>query len=186
MQTVSSSDAYFEKFLALAKTIDRDEFQHGMDLVRTAWQRGSNIITLGNGGSSITALHYITDWNKCIFLETGTPFYGRTLIDNIGTIMAYGNDISFEDIFSEQLKNILKPNDLVIALSGSGNSENVIRAMKYANENQAVTLGLCGYDGGLLKQVAQTSIWVRSFDMQLVEDFHAMFGHMTVQYLIQK
>ncbi|MGN5480584.1 SIS domain-containing protein [Cupriavidus basilensis] len=73
----------------------------------------------------------------------------------MGLVMAYGNDISFQDIFVEQLKNILTPGDLVIAISGSGNSENVIRAVDYANKNDAVTLGLCGYRGGKLKEMAQ-------------------------------
>lgn len=164
-------------------TINMTEYQHGMDLVKAAWMRGSNIITLGNGGSSMTALHFITDWNKSIYMATGRPFYGRTLIDNMGTVMAYANDTSFEDVFVEQLKNLLKPDDLVLAISGSGNSENVIRAVNYANEHGAITLGLSGYDGGKLKKVNQHSIWVDSFDMQLVEDFHAMFGHMTMQYL---
>jgi D-sedoheptulose 7-phosphate isomerase len=154
-----------------------------MDLVKKAWLRGGNIITLGNGGSSLTALHFINDWNKSIFLSSKIPFLGRSLVDNVGLVMSYGNDFSFEEMFVEQLKNILQPNDLVIAISGSGNSENVIRAINYANENKVETLGLCGYDGGKLKQIAMQSLWVRSFDMQLVEDFHSMFGHMTMQYL---
>ena len=179
------SQKYFDKFSTVMGTVDVAEYQHGMELVKQAWQRGSSIITLGNGGSSMTALHFITDWNKSIYMATKKPFYGRTLIDNIGTVMAYANDVSFEDIFAEQLKNLLKPEDLVIAISGSGNSENVVRAVEYANSNQATTLGLCGYDGGKLKEKSENSIWVKSFDMQIVEDLHAMFGHMTMQYLAQ-
>ena len=174
---------YFEKFQRVANTLDMNEYQNGMELVKAAWKRGSNIITLGNGGSSMTALHFITDWNKSVYLKTRKPFYGRSLMDNMGTIMAYANDESFEDVFSEQLKNLLKPDDLVLAISGSGNSQNVINAIDYANANGAVTLGLCGFDGGLLHEKAQNTIWVKSHDMQLVEDLHAMFGHMTMQYL---
>jgi len=118
-----------------------------------------------------------------IFLKTGKQFYGRTLVDNIGLITAYSNDISYQDVFSEQLKNILKVDDLVIAISGSGNSENVIRAIDYANDFGAQTIGLSGFDGGRLKKKAKHNLWVNSNDMQLVEDVHAMFGHILMQDL---
>lgn len=184
MTTINSpSDWYLNKLSRLIEETNREELDHGVDVVRSAWMRGAQIITLGNGGSALTALHYITDWNKSIYLKTGIPFYGRTLLDNMGLLMAYGNDISFEDIFLEQLKNILKPGDLVIAISGSGNSENVIRAVEYANKNSAETLGLCGYSGGKLKDLAQHKIWINKNDMQLCEDLHAIFGHIVMQYL---
>ncbi len=174
---------YLTKLQSALNEVGHDQIDHGISVINDAWQRGSQIITLGNGGSSMTALHYITDWNKSLFLATGRQFMGRTLVDNMGLLMAYGNDISFEDIFVEQLKNILRPNDLVIAISGSGNSENVIRAVNYANENGAVTLGLCGYSGGKLKDLAQNVIWAPFNDMQLCEDVHAIFGHIVMQKL---
>src|SRR5579863_6380939 len=139
------AETYFTKLSKLIAEIDRKQIDDAVEVIANAWQQGRQVITLGNGGSSMTALHFITDWNKSVFMYGGKPFRGRSLVDNIGLVMAYGNDISFEDIFIEQLKNILQPNDLVIAISGSGNSENVVRAVKYANENGAQTLGLCGY-----------------------------------------
>jgi len=146
-------------------------------------EAGAGKITLGNGGSSMTALHFINDWNKSVFMATGKPFRGRSLIDNLGLVMAYGNDVSFQDIFAEQLKNLLEAGDLLIALSGSGNSENVIRAVRYANDHGATTLGLCGYSGGRLKEIAQHVVWVNVHDMQLAEDMHAIFGHIVMQRL---
>lgn len=175
---------YFDRLkTTVAERVDNQEIDSGIALVETAWKQGRQIITLGNGGSSMTALHFITDWNKSIFMSTGIPFRGRTLVDNMGLLMAYGNDTSFQDIFIEQLKNILQPGDLVIAISGSGNSENVIRAVDFANANKAVTLGLCGYSGGKLRERAQHSIWARVDDMQLCEDVHAIFGHIVMQRL---
>jgi D-sedoheptulose 7-phosphate isomerase len=97
--------------------------------------------------------------------------------------MAYGNDLSFQDIFVEQLKNVYCPGDLIIAISGSGNSENVIRAVRFANENAGVTLGLCGYRGGKLKELSQHVVWADVDDMQLCEDAHAIFGHIVMQKL---
>jgi D-sedoheptulose 7-phosphate isomerase len=176
-----ATQVYFSKLQALLSRVDQAQFDAAVQVVADAWQRGAQIITLGNGGSSMTALHYITDWNKSIYLRTGRPLLGRTLVDNMGLLMAYGNDISFQDIFAEQLKNVMKPGDLVIAISGSGNSENVIRAVDYANTNGAVTLGLCGYRGGKLKERAGHVLWIDADDMQLCEDLHAIFGHVVMQ-----
>ena len=174
---------YLDKLIQLLSVVDREQIDHGVQVVADAWLAGKQIITLGNGGSSMTALHFINDWNKTIPMHTQRSFRGRSLVDNIGLMMSYANDISFEDIFVGQLKNVLQPGDLVLAISGSGNSENVIRAVDYANQNGAVTLGLCGYSGGKLKQIAQHVVWAEIDDMQLAEDFHFMFGHMVMQRL---
>jgi len=184
-QTVSRTGcaAYIDRLAATLAALDITAMEKGVSLIEQAWRRGSQIITLGNGGSAMTALHFITDWNKSVFLANGRKFRGRTLVDNIGLISAYSNDVSYQDVFLEQLKNIAAPGDLVIAISGSGNSENVIRAVTYANEVGCETLGLCGYSGGRLKQIAQHSIWVAVDDMQLSEDVHAIFCHMVMQVL---
>ena len=175
--------SYIEKLVALLESIDRAQVDNAIGVIADAWLAGRQIITLGNGGSSLTALHFVNDWNKSLFLATGKPFRGRSLVDNIGLVMSYGNDISFQDIFVEQLKNILDAGDLVIAISGSGNSENVVRAVRYANTHDAVTLGLCGYRGGKLKELAQHVVWADVDDMQLSEDVHAIFGHIVMQRL---
>jgi D-sedoheptulose 7-phosphate isomerase len=178
-----TAKGYFERLTKVITELNMDEFENAIKLITEAWQNGSQIITMGNGGSSLTALHFINDWNKSVFLSTGKPFYGRSLCDNIGLLTSYANDISYQDVFSEQLKNVLRPKDLVIAISGSGNSENICRAVEYANQHGAVTLGLCGYTGGRLKNLAQHSVWVNVHDMQLCEDIHAIFGHILMQKL---
>jgi D-sedoheptulose 7-phosphate isomerase len=178
-----TAQAYLSKLTRLLGALDRDQVDNAIGVIANAWQAGRQIITLGNGGSSMTALHFINDWNKSIFMSTGKPFRGRTLVDNMGLVMAYGNDLSFQDIFVEQLKNVYCPGDLIIAISGSGNSENVIRAVRFANENAGVTLGLCGYRGGKLKELSQHVVWADVDDMQLCEDAHAIFGHIVMQKL---
>jgi D-sedoheptulose 7-phosphate isomerase len=180
---MSFSTAYLDKLAAQLAAIDRPSLDRGVKVVEAAWRAGRQIITLGNGGSAMTALHFITDWNKSVYLANDLPFRGRSLADNVGLLSAYANDVSYADIFREQLKNILQPGDLVIAISGSGNSENVIRAVDYANEHGAVTLGLCGYRGGKLKEKAQHVIWADIDDMQISEDVHAIFGHIVMQAL---
>ncbi|RWX70951.1 SIS domain-containing protein [Mesorhizobium sp. M4B.F.Ca.ET.089.01.1.1] len=178
-----SAQGYFKKLEIVLASLDHQSIDDAVALVAQAQEDGKQIITLGNGGSSLTALHFITDWNKSIHLSTKRPFRGRTLVDNVGLTFAYANDVSFQDVFVEQLKNILNEGDLVIAISGSGNSENVLRAVRYANDHGAVTLGLCGFGGGTLRQIAQHVVWVNVNDMQIAEDIHSMFGHVVMQRL---
>jgi len=183
MAYTGTAQGYLARLEKVLQALDKAQIDNAIAVIADAWERGRQIITLGNGGSSLTALHFINDWNKSIYLSSGKPFRGRSLVDNMGLVMSYGNDISFQDIFVEQLKNIFQPGDLVIAISGSGNSENVIRAVRYANENQGITLGLCGYRGGKLKDTAQHVVWADVDDMQLSEDVHSIFGHIVMQRL---
>jgi D-sedoheptulose 7-phosphate isomerase len=180
---VSPGASYLTKLSALLAVMDTDAVDEGVAMIQRAWDNGRQIITLGNGGSAVTALHFITDWNKMAFLAKRRPFRGRSLVDNIGLITAYSNDISYDSVFSEQLSNIAEPDDLVIAVSGSGNSKNVINAIDRAHELGCRTLGLCGFSGGELKKRAQHSVWAPVNDMQLCEDVHAIFGHIVMKTL---
>jgi D-sedoheptulose 7-phosphate isomerase len=105
------------------------------------------------------------------------------LADNIGLVTAYSNDVSYDDLFVMQLKNLLNVGNLVIGISGSGNSENVLRAIAYANDGGGVTLGLSGFGGGKLRQLAQHNICTNVHDMQLSEDLHLVFGHTVMKCL---
>jgi D-sedoheptulose 7-phosphate isomerase len=174
---------YLAAHARLAGRLDQRAFQAGVELVRRAFEGGTQIITCGNGGSAYAASHYITDWNKMVNLATGRQFRGISLCDNIGIVTAFANDVSYDEVFAGQLRAILAAGDLVIAVSGSGNSKNVVRAVEYANEAGAETLAIVGYDGGTLKKIARHSVWVPSFDMQLCEDVHLMFGHMVMKTL---
>ena len=178
-----SIDNYFKAHADLASKLNTDMFQAGVDLIKKKIEDGKKIITCGNGGSASTASHYITDWNKMVNLATGKKFRGISLCDNIGLITAYGNDISYDEVFAGQLKAIMDEGDLLVAISGSGNSPNVIKAVEYANSIGGDTLAVVGYDGGKVKELSKASVWVESFDMQLCEDVHLMFGHMVMKTL---
>lgn len=180
---MSVSDAYLARLDTVLAALDRAELDAGIAAVKSAWQVGRQVITLGNGGSAMTALHFVTDWGKMIHLATGRGLRCRSLVDNMGLITAYSNDLSYADAFAEQLKVVADPGDLVIAISGSGNSPNVVKAIEFANAHGCETLGLSGFSGGRLKQLAKLSIWVNSNDMQLCEDAHAIFGHIVMQAL---
>ncbi len=183
MTTSFSVENYFAAHRKVAIALDCVAFQAGVDLIRSKFDAGKKIITCGNGGSASTASHYITDWNKMINLATGRKFRGISLCDNIGAITAFANDLSYAEVFSGQLKALMDEGDLVIGISGSGNSPNVLKAFEYANTNGADTLAVVGYDGGKLLPMAKQHILVPSFDMQLCEDVHLMFGHMVMKTL---
>ena len=177
---------YFDKHVEIYKKLDFDTFDIGINLIRETVLVEGKIFTCGNGGSALTASHFVTDWNKNITKISGKPFQGISLVDNIGMLTALANDSAYSDVFSGQLEPILSKKDLVVAISGSGNSLNVINAIRYANRKGAGTLAIVGYDGGELIKIAKHSILIPSFDMQLCEDIQLMFGHIVVKSLTEK
>jgi D-sedoheptulose 7-phosphate isomerase len=174
---------YMQAHQRLAGRLDLVAFQRGIDLIRDAFLAGHKVVTCGNGGSASTASHYITDWNKAGSMATGRRFRGLSLVDNVGLVTAFGNDVGYDDVFAGQVRACVDEGDLLVALSGSGNSPNVLRAVVAAHEVGADTLAVVGYDGGKLMQIAHHAVWVPSFDMQLCEDLHLMFGHMVMKAL---
>ncbi len=174
---------YFAAHAQLGQQLNTHAFQKGIDMIKVAFNTGKKIITCGNGGSASTASHYITDWNKMVNLATGKKFRGVSLCDNIGLITAYGNDLSYNDVFAGQIDALMDEGDLLVAISGSGNSPNVIKAIEAARRAKGNVLGVVGYDGGKMMTMCDHSVWVQSFDMQLCEDVHLMFGHMVMKTL---
>lgn len=183
MSTNFTVSNYLAAHASLGKNLNMDAFQKGIDMVKAAFERGNKIITCGNGGSASTASHYITDWNKMVNLATGKKFRGLSLCDNVGLITAYGNDLAYEDVFAGQIDALMDDGDLLVAVSGSGNSPNVIKAIEAARRSGGKVLGVVGYDGGKMMPLCDHSVWVQSFDMQLCEDVHLMFGHMVMKEL---
>ena len=180
-QPIIEAASYYKKLATTLKQLDFEAINQAVYLIQKTWRNKKQIICFGNGGSALTAQHFITDWNKSVLLLTGSPFRGRSLTENMGLITAYANDISYQDIFIEQLKNIFEPGDLLIGISGSGNSENVLRAISYGNAQGSPTIGLCGFDGGKLKQLAKYVVLAPIHDMQVSEDIHFSFGHLVMQ-----
>jgi D-sedoheptulose 7-phosphate isomerase len=138
---------------------------------------------MGNGGSAATASHFVCDFNKGLSYGRERKYKFLCLNDNVPALMAYANDVGYDAVFVEQLKNFLQVGDLVIGISGSGNSANVVKAVEYANAHGAVTLALVGYDGGQLKRVAKHCVHVDIADMQIVEDLHMILDHMSMRVL---
>jgi D-sedoheptulose 7-phosphate isomerase len=145
-----------------------------------------NIFVMGNGGSGATASHWAGDVNKGCSLHLEKKFKMICLNDNIPMMMAYANDISYDDIFVEPMKNFYRPGDLAIGISGSGNSKNVLKAIEYANKNQGRTVGLCGYEGGKLHDMVDIPLLARVNDMQKIEDVHMIVVHISMQAISKK
>tara|TARA_B100000131_G_scaffold314274_1_gene350859 strand:- start:1056 stop:1628 length:573 start_codon:yes stop_codon:yes gene_type:complete len=163
------------------KKIDKNDIRKAIDLIINKINSNKKIITCGNGGSALTASHYITDWNKSYNLKTGKKLLGFSLNDNIGLITAIANDLAYEEIFSSQIKTIVDKEDLLIIISGSGKSKNIINAAKTAKEIGCSTLGIIGYDGGDLKDICDNLVHIPSWDMQICEDVHLVFGHLVMK-----
>ena len=160
------------------KKLDVDSIDLAMNLIMNAYENKKKIYIFGNGGSSATASHFQNDFNKGISEYVDTKFNFTCLNDNVATLMAIANDIGFEEVFRFQLKNKLEEGDLVIAISGSGNSKNVILAAEYAKSQGNQVIGLTGYDGGKLKELSDVSLHADVMSMQVTEDIHMIFDHL--------
>lgn len=170
-----------ENYLSLLKNsldnLDRNDLISFMQTLLQARDEGRQIFIMGNGGSAATASHFVCDFIKGAYAEGDKRFKFFCLNDNVPSMMAYANDVSYDNIFVEQLKIFICKGDLVIGISGSGNSLNVVKAIEYANSVEANTYCLVGYDGGILKKISHKTIHVNVDNMQIVEDIHMVIGH---------
>lgn len=163
-----------------------ENIQDVVDTVRNAHADGRQLFLLGNGGSASTASHIACDLQKGLKQCSGKRFRASSLTDNVAIMTAWANDTDYQNIFAEQLDSLLEPGDVVIAISGSGNSPNVIKAVEKANEMGAITIGWSGFDGGKLAKVAQKPIVVQSDNMQRIEDVHTILGHVVFSCLMHE
>lgn len=170
--------SYFDREIEVMKRLNIDEINAAVQAVWAAYEREAVIYIFGNGGSSATASHFASDFNKGISENKEKKFRFVCLSDNVPMMMAVANDFSYDDVFRVPLMGRLRPTDLVIGISGSGNSKNVIRAVEYAKEVGAPVVGITGYHGGRLRELADYHMDVMDDDMQISEDLHMVFDHM--------
>ena len=160
----------------LSKT-EINEFINALDETRL---RGGTVYIMGNGGSAATASHYANDYNKGLSCLLEKKFNFVCLSDNISTLTAIANDNGYDKVFEYQLQGRATGRDLVVAISGSGNSPNILRAVMYAKSVGVKTVGLSGYDGGKLRTIADISVHVPVMSMQVAEDLHMVIDHLTM------
>jgi D-sedoheptulose 7-phosphate isomerase len=183
-----SVTTYLQDLGGLLERVDVGEVQALLDALLDAYHNGRFVFVIGNGGSAANASHLCEDLGK----GTLRDFEGQkrlkvmSLTDNVPYLLAWANDEGYERVFVEQLKNFAEPGALLIAISGSGNSANVLRAVEYANAHGMATFGVTGFDGGQLKRIAQQSLHVPSRNMGAVEAVHDVVFHYLVEAMYRE
>ena len=175
---------YKSELLKAIDTIELDKVNEAIELFREARASGRRIFVCGNGGSASTASHFACDIVKGASFNRPSRFRIMALTDQLPTLTAYANDVSYDAVFVEQLKNFARPGDVLLAFSGSGNSENVLRAVRYANSIGCRTIGLSGFAGGKLRDEAQECLVINANHMGRIEDGHFIVQHLVVYYLM--
>ncbi len=179
--------AHIKKYLKLLENkisaLDIRQINKIVNILKTAYDSEHTIFAMGNGGSGTTASHLVCDFNRGASAGSVKKFKVISLNDNVPSLSAIANDIGYDAVFEEQLKNFLRPGDVVLGISVSGNSKNIIRAIEYANKHGATTIGLCGFDGGQLKKIAQYPLHVKVDDMKIAEDIHSIVSHILMKML---
>ena len=177
---------YISRVNDTLKQLDINSVSLLVDLLLKARINENSIYIFGNGGSGATASHVAGDFIKGISYGLDKRFKVHCLNDNISGLMAISNDLSYEEIFIEQLKAFLKKDDIVIGISGSGNSMNVVKAMEYARSRGAKTVAFCGYKGGKIKDLADVVIHAPISDMEVTEDVHIVVFHAVKQMMMKE
>jgi len=175
---------YQADLLRAVEAIDLAKVTKAIDILKRARDEKRHIFVCGNGGSAATASHFACDMVKGASFGRESRFRIMALTDSLPTITAYSNDVGYDCVFAEQLKNFAQPGDVVIAISGSGNSPNVLRAIEYAGSIGCRTIALTGRDGGKLGPLAQLNLQASNPHMGRIEDVHMIVMHMICYYFM--
>ena len=181
MNTSTSYKAYFERLKNTLDLLNTDTVQQIVDAILNCRELGGTMYIFGNGGSAANSSHIAGDFLKGISYGMEKRFKVLCLNDNMAGTTAITNDLSYDEVFIEQLKTFMIPGDVVIGISGSGNSENVVRAIKWAREKGGKTIAMVGFKGGKLKDLAEIVMQVPVNDMEITEDVHTMIFHAVKQ-----
>lgn len=175
--TVVPAERYMAGMAETLKRLPYAKINRAVEVLLAAYRDGRSVFLFGNGGSAALASHLACDLGKGTVVDGAPRFRILSLTDNVPLMTAWANDACYEDIFAEQLRNLIQPKDIAFAISGSGNSPNVLRGLEAAREAGAFTIVLTGYRGGKAVGLADLSIIVPSDDMQHIEDLHLSIAH---------
>ncbi|HXH47890.1 MAG TPA: SIS domain-containing protein [Terriglobia bacterium] len=184
MHTAMSLSAYLAELKTVMDNLPLQQVSRAADILFECYQADHTVFTFGNGGSGALASHLVADISKATHfpgpkeLATIRRLRAMAVTDNMPTITAWANDTHYDDVFMRQIENFLQPGDVALAISGSGNSPNVLKALGYARGAGATTIGLGGFGGGKMKDLLDCPIIVPSSNMQQVEDAHLIISHM--------
>ena len=181
---------YFDQVKQTLDEILHQDIEKIVKIIHQAYLKRKHIFIMGNGGSATTASHFACDLGKGTLSPRDNQkikrFKVTSLTDNVAMMTAWSNDFSYDHVFSEQLKNLISRGDVVIGLSVSGNSPNVLNAIELAKRHKATTIGLTGFDGGKLAQISDLAIVVKINKYDVAEDVHLILTHMITRYFLEK
>ena len=176
-------DAYYKRFAETLLGFDKSPLADVLAVFDKVTAAGGTVWVAGNGGSAAISDHTVCDCSKGTYVEDQPPFRTVSLTSNVAMLTALGNDISYDDVFSEPLKYYLKPEDAVLLVSSSGNSPNVVKACEYANAQGVPTIAFVGFKGGKLKDAAKHCVHIEVENYGIVEDTHQSLIHALTQYM---
>ena len=174
---MESVDRYVEELEQILRLLPREDISRAVEVLDQARRRGSRVFIFGNGGSAATALHFVCDLTKGTIEEGKPRFKAYALVGNQSIFTALANDCGYGSVFAEQLESLAEPGDVAIAISCSGNSENVLKAVDLANREGLTTIGIVGFNGGELASRADLPILVPYHSMEPIEDAHLIVAH---------
>jgi D-sedoheptulose 7-phosphate isomerase len=185
--TLGASE-YLERVCAEIRRLDLAQLETLSGLIEDAYHAGRFVFICGNGGSGANASHLCEDLAKCTLrdFESQKRLKVLSLTDNTPAILAWGNDEGYDRIFVEQLKNLASPGDLLLAISGSGNSPNILKAVEWANRHGLITVGITGFGGGKLRTLAHYSLHAAVDDMGIAESLHQVVFHWIIDDLYRR
>jgi D-sedoheptulose 7-phosphate isomerase len=183
-----SARAYLDRVCQEIERLDATRVEAISDRIEAAYHADRFVFVIGNGGSGANASHLCEDLNKCTLrdFETQKRLKVLSLTDNTAAIMAWANDEGYDRVFVEQLKTYASPGDLLLAISGSGNSPNIVKAVEWANQRGLTTVGFTGFRGGRLRELAHLGLHVDIDDMGIVESIHQVVFHWIIDDLLRR
>ncbi len=174
--------AYLDRLRAAIDRLPVDRIEAIGEILYRAYRHDKQVFIVGNGGSAATASHLACDLGKNTISPDRQRFRVTSLNENMSLVSAIANDLGYEHVFSEQLKNLIRPGDVLISITGSGNSRNIVNAMEYARERAATNVALLGFDGGRAIRLADEYVLIPVEDYGVIEDLHLVLDHILTEY----
>ncbi len=179
----SFTDAYFSQLKDAAASVGREKINQAAEILTNAYANGRIVFSCGNGGSASISNHMVCDHSKLVQTDTDLVPRVVSLSNSIDFMTAIGNDISYEDVFLFQLRSLARPGDVLITISSSGNSENIVRAAHWAKDNGMPVISMTGFSGGRSSEIADVNLHVTGDNYGVIEDVHASLMHILAQYI---